>query len=72
MKMTLEQTALVGLTMKLDLCAQEYKQLKEEYEAKKAKIDVKELALFQARFQEKQKQINTLKEKIKSLAQGQK
>ena len=47
MKMTLEQTKLVGLTMELDLKAREYKMLCEEFErVKQSGIDPNDESLL--------------------------
>ena len=70
MKMTLDQTKLVGLTMELDLKAKEYKQLCDKLEnLKKLKIDANDdLYLSLAKeFSKNQKEIKRILQELQKL-----
>ena len=73
MKMNLEQTKLVGLTMKLDLKAREYKMLcdkLEQYKAQKLDPNSAEYEQLLKDFQENQKEILRINFQLEKLNNG--
>lgn len=70
MKMTLEQTKLVGLTMQLDLKAREYKQLckkLEEYKSQNLDPNCEEYEKLLKDFQDNQKEILEINVQLEQL-----
>ncbi len=70
MKMTLEQTKLVGLTMELDLKTREYQQLCEEFEqVKRTNIDPNDESLkpLLERFVKNQQEILEINKQLNAL-----
>ena len=70
MKMNLEQTQLVGLTMKLDLKAREYKKLcekLEEYKTQKLDPNSEEYENLLKDFQENQREILKINYQLEKL-----
>lgn len=70
MKMSLEQTQLVGLTMKMELKAKEYKRLCEELEElKRAGVDPNspELEHLLEEFMQNNKEIAEINEQLRKL-----
>lgn len=70
MKMTIEQTKLVGLTMELDLKAREYKKLCEELdEVKKSGIDPNDESLLPLleKFKKNQEEIIEINRQLAAL-----
>ena len=73
MKMTLDQTKLVGLTMQLDLKTREYKKLCEKLEAlKQDNIDpnAKELLLLREEFLKNKNEIMEINAQLKTLQEN--
>lgn len=70
MKMTLKQTKLVGLTMQLDLKAQEYDKLCEELEElKKQNLDPNDekYVILKQKFEKNSKEIKEIKKELEKL-----
>lgn len=70
MKMTIEQTKLVGLTMELDLRVREYKKLCEEFEeVKKSGVDPNDESLLPLleKFKKNQEEIVEINRQLESL-----
>ena len=70
MKMTLEQTKLVGLTMELDLKTREYKSLcdkLEEYKSKNIDPNDEKYAILAQDFLKNQKEIKNIMTELRKL-----
>ena len=70
MKMTLEQTKLVGLTMELELKTREYKMLcdkLENYKQQSIDPNAKELIALREEFIKNNKEITEINEQLKKL-----
>lgn len=73
MKMTLDQTRLVGLTMQLDLKTREFKMLCEELDSLKGQgldPNAEEFAELEKKFVENNKEIKEINRQLKELKEN--
>lgn len=67
MKLNLQQTKLVGLTMQIDLLVRELNDLKQDFENKQQTASSDELLTFEQQFQVKHMALKKLHEELKIL-----
>lgn len=67
MKLNLQQTKLVGLTMQIDLLVRELNDLKQDFENKQQTASYDELLTFKQQFQAKHMALKKLHEELKLL-----